>query len=320
MSTYILRRLMVSIPVLFGITVFTFLFINLAPGDPTLALFDPEQIAQMSRADLEERRERLGLNDPLPLRYLTWLRTLLGGNLGYSTIDHTPIGGEIVARLGPTLELTLTSLILSLVIAIPLGVISALRQYSALDYTFTVLSFVVVSVPSFFAAIGAIYLFSLRLEWLPTSGRGTAGAASSATDYLKHLILPMTILTLERVGPFTRYVRSSMLEAARQDYVVTARSKGLSERVVVVRHALRNVLTPFITVVGLSLPGVLGGVVIIETIFSWPGIGSLTIKAVNQRDYTMLMGLALVSAVAIIVSNLIADLCYAIADPRIRYG
>jgi peptide/nickel transport system permease protein len=130
----------------------------------------------------------------------------------------------------------------------------------------------------------------------------------------------MTILTLERVGPFTRYVRSSMLEAARQDYVVTARSKGLTERVVVLRHALRNVLTPFITIVGLSLPGVLGGVVIIETIFSWPGIGLLTIKAVNQRDYTMLMGLALVSAVAIIISNLVADLCYAIADPRIRYS
>ncbi|MEA2516021.1 MAG: peptide/nickel transport system permease protein [Thermomicrobiales bacterium] len=315
-----MRRVAISIPVLFGITVFTFLFINLAPGDPTLAMFDPEQLARMNREDLEARRERLGLNEPLPIRYLTWLRELLRGNLGYSTIDHTSVGGEIVARVGPTLELTLTSLILSLLIAIPLGVISALRQYSAVDYTFTVLSFVAVSVPSFFAAIGAIYIFSLRLDWLPTSGRGTAGSAGGAGDYLKHLILPMTILTLERVGPFTRYVRSSMLEAARQDYVVTARSKGLTERVVVLRHALRNVLTPFITIVGLSLPGVLGGVVIIETIFSWPGIGLLTIKAVNQRDYTMLMGLALVSAVAIIISNLVADLCYAIADPRIRYS
>jgi peptide/nickel transport system permease protein len=298
----------------------TFLFINLAPGDPAMAMLDPSVASRMSPEEIAVRRERLGLNDPLPVRYVSWLGKIVRGDLGYSLIDHSPIGREIVDRIGPTLELTLVSLVLSLLIAVPLGIISALRQYSVLDYTCTVMSFAAVSVPSFFASLGAIYLFSLRLEWLPTSGRGTAGAHGGFGDFLKHLILPMSILTLERVGPFTRYVRSSMLEAVRQDYVVTARSKGLSERVVVMGHALRNVLTPFITIVGLSLPGVFGGVVIIETIFSWPGIGSLTIKAVNQRDYSMLMGLALVSAMVIIVSNLIADVCYAIADPRIRYS
>jgi peptide/nickel transport system permease protein len=320
MAAYIVRRVVISIPVLIGITIFTFLFINLAPGDPAMAMLDPTMAQRRSPEEIEMRREQLGLNDPMPVRYLTWLRELVSGNLGYSSIDHTPIANAIFDRIGPTLELTLISLAISLLIAVPLGVISAIRQYSALDYTCTVMSFIAVSVPSFFASLGAIYLFSLRLEWLPTSGRGTAGQDGGFGDYLKHLILPMSILTLERVGPFTRYVRSSMLEAVRQDYVVTARSKGLSERVVVMGHALRNVLTPFITIVGLSLPGVFGGVVIIETIFSWPGIGSLTIKAVNQRDYSMLMGLALVSAIVIIVSNLIADLLYAVVDPRIRYS
>jgi peptide/nickel transport system permease protein len=319
MTGYMLRRLVISLPVLFGITVFTFLFINLAPGDPIDALIDPAEGQRLSQADLMHLREELGLNKPLPVRYAIWLGQLARGNLGYSYADRRPVTELLAERIAPTLELTATSLLLSLVLAIPLGIFSALRQYSWLDYVLTLLSFLVVSVPGFFLALGAIYLFAVKLDLLPTSGMFTVGKPWTWRDHLQHLLLPVAILSLERVGPFMRYVRSSMLEVVGQDYVTTARAKGLAERVVIYRHALRNALMPLITIVGLSLPGLFGGVVILETIFSWPGIGWLGVLSVSKRDYPVLMALGFISATLILVSNLLADICYAVADPRVRY-
>jgi peptide/nickel transport system permease protein len=319
MTAYILRRLAISVPVLLGITLFTFLFINLAPGDPISALIPPTERHTLTPAALEAKKEELGLNRPLPIRYAIWLGQLVRGNLGYSYADRRPVTTHLRERVWPTLELSGCALGLALLVATPLGIISALRQYSIVDYVLTVLSFVALSIPGFFLALGAIYVFSLRLHLLPTSGMRTVGVPRSLGDHLEHLLLPVAILSLERVGPFMRFVRSSVLEVVQQEYVTTARAKGLSERLVILRHALRNALIPLITIVGLSLPSIFGGAVLLETIFSWPGIGMLSVAAVFQRDYTVLMGLGFASAVLILVSNLLTDICYVVVDPRIRY-
>lgn len=319
MTAYILRRLALSVPVLLGITVLTFAFSNLIPGDPVSAMIPPNELQRLRPADVEARREALGLNKPLPVRYVIWLGQLVRGNLGYSLADRRSVWTNIRERLGPTLELTASALLLALLIAAPLGVLSALKQYSILDYVLTIASFLVVSIPGFFLALGAIYIFALRLNLLPTSGMRTIGQSWSLRDRVEHLLMPVVILSLQQVGPFMRFVRSSMLEVVRQDYVTTARAKGLGERAVLVRHAFRTALIPLATVVGLSLPSLFSGSVLIETVFSWPGIGWLSITAVFQRDYTLLMGLGLISAILILLSNLITDICYVVIDPRIRY-
>jgi peptide/nickel transport system permease protein len=213
-----------------------------------------------------------------------------------------------------------TALVLSLLISVPVGVLSALRQYSPTDYVVTVLSFAGVAIPNFFLALGGIFLFALTLDWLPTANMATIGQPPSFLDSLHHLILPATILGLSEAAPLIRYVRSSMLEVIKLDYVTVARAKGLHERAVVYRHALRNALIPFVTIVALGLPRLLGGAVIIETIFAWPGIGLLAITAVNQRDYPVIMAVNLMIATLIVLSNLLADVLYAAIDPRIRYA
>jgi len=319
MTAYILRRLVISVPVLLGITLFTFLFINLAPGDPISAMIPPTERHTLTPEALDAKREELGLNRPLPVRYAIWMGQLVRGNLGYSYADRRPVTMHIRERIGPTLELSGCALALALLVATPLGIISALKQYSVVDYLLTVLSFVAVSIPGFFLALGAIYVFSLRLHLLPTSGMRTVGQPRSLEDHLEHLLLPVAILSLERVGPFMRFVRSSVLEVIQQEYVTTSRAKGLAERLVILRHALRNALIPLITIVGLSLPSIFGGAVLLETIFSWPGLGMLSVAAVFQRDYTVLMGLGFASAVLILLSNLLTDICYVVVDPRIRY-
>ena len=197
--------------------------------------------------------------------------------------------------------------------------ISALRQYSWIDYLVTVLGFAAVSVPSFFLALGLIYIFALKLQWLPTSGMNSVGQVPNLSDSLTHLILPAVALGLAQMAPLIRYVRSGMLEVIRQDFVTVARAKGLSEQVVVFRHALRNVLIPIVTIVAIELPGLFGGAVIIEQIFAWPGMGTLAITAVLARDYPVIMGVTLIGAVVIVISNLIADVLYAVIDPRIRF-
>ncbi len=320
MGQFLLRRLLVSIPVLLGITIATYAIISFAPGDPVTAMISPEAAASLGPGWVEQQRVALGLDRPVPVRYALWLKEVARGNLGFSYKDRQPINQKIVERLWPTLRLMGTALGIAIVIALPLGILSAIKQYSLLDYLATISGFAAISIPSFFLSLAAIYVFSLKFGWLPSSGMNTVGAAASLGDSTKHLILPALILGLGEAAPLIRYTRSSMLEVIRQDYVTTARAKGLHERTVIWRHALRNALIPLITIIALNLPRLLGGTVIIEAIFAWPGMGTLAITAVQARDYPVIMAINLITAVMILASNLLADLVYAVIDPRIKYA
>jgi peptide/nickel transport system permease protein len=320
MGRYILRRILISIPVLLGITVVTYVIVTLAPGDPVSALVDPEQVAALGPGWLEQQRAELGLDRPLPVRYGLWMKEIAQGNLGYSYSDRQPVADKISERIWPTVKLMLAVQLLALLIALPIGILSAVKQYSIIDYLATVFGFTTISIPSFFLALAGIYVFAVKLRWLPTAGMGTIGEPPSLLDSLQHLILPATVLGLAQAAPLIRYTRSSMLETIRQDYVRVARAKGLSEGSVITRHALRNALIPLVTVVALTLPQLLGGAVIIEQVFSWPGMGTLAIKAVRGRDYPTIMAINMIGAVAILISSLIADVIYAWIDPRINYS
>ena len=317
MAQFILRRVLVSIPLLIGITLVIFLLANMMPGDPILAVMTGE--AQLSETQLQEARERLGLDAPLPVRYVRWLGEVARGNLGDSYITGRPVLDTLLRRIPATLELMGVSLLFSILIGMALGVLSAVKQYSFLDYLLTVLGFTGVSVPVFFTGMLFIYVFALKLQWLPTSGMTTPGEPFSLVDNLKHLLMPALAIGLLRTAVFMRYTRGSMLEVLQSDFVRTARSKGLSERVVTL-HALRNALIPVVTIIGLNLPVLIGGAVIIETLFQWPGMGLAYITAVNQRDYTMIMGFVLFTSVFVLFSNLLTDVTYALVDPRVTYG
>ena len=320
MGHFLLRRVLISLPVLLGITVTMYIIVNLAPGDPVTALMNPEQMANMGPEWVERQRESLGLNDPLPVRYLLWLRETATGNLGFSSEDRLPVSEKIAERIGPTLQLMGVVIAVSVLVGVPLGVLSALRQYSFVDYLLTLLGFLTVSIPSFFLALVLIYVFALKLDWLPATGMYTVGQSRSFVDSLSHILLPATVLGLGQAAPIIRYTRASLLETIKQDYVVTARAKGLAESWVVTRHALRNALIPIVTVIALNVPSLLGGTVIIEQVFAWPGMGSLAIGAVQARDYNLLMGINLIAASMILASNLLADVVYAFVDPRIKYA
>lgn len=318
MGKYILRRLVISVPVLLGITLITFFAYNLAPGDPIDAMIDPT--VMMDPADLSRMREALGLDQPIIVRYGIWLREAVQGNLGYSYRSGEPVLERIGRRLPATLQLTVTSLVIAIGLGIPLGIISALKQYSRLDYALTFFAFGGISIPNFFLALGAIYILALKLKMFPSHGMGDPDADFLMVSRLHHLILPAMVLGLDRVAGFLRYTRSSMLEVLGQDYMTTAKAKGLAGHIIVIRHGMRNALISIITIIGLSLPTLFGGSVIVETIFAWPGMGQMAITAVTQRDYPVLMGVALVSSVIVLASNLLADIAYALVDPRIRYN
>jgi len=315
MQRYLLRRLFITLPILLGITVLSYLIMSLTPGDPVKMLIDPNT----TQADLEIRRRALGLDQPVIVRYVKWLNELAHGNLGYSFSSGTRVTERIGERVVPTLTLTVTALLLSYLIAVPVGMVAATRRYTWLDYLATIFAFLGISLPTFFLGLAGIYVFALRLRWLPVGGTLTLGGAGGLLDNLHHLILPATVLAVAGAGVLTRYIRSSMLEVLGQEYVRTARAKGLAERIVHRHHALRNALIPVVTVAGLQIPALLAGAVITEQIFEWPGMGRLTIEAINQRDYPVLMGITLIAAVLVAVGNLLADVTYSLVDPRIRY-
>ena len=325
MYRYIIRRLVGAVPVLFGITVIIFTLVELAPGDAVTAMFVAEKgiIADLDPVRMEALRVAYGLDKPAPVRYFKWLGGILRGNMGVSFVTQTPVSEEIVRRLPATLQLTVTALILSLVVGIPLGVITAVKQYSWLDYLVTAFTYVTIALPGFFVGIGLIFVFALTLGWLPTSGYSTLtggfGFWGSLLDRIRYLVLPVVALGTPSIAGITRYTRSSILEELSLDYVRTARSKGVSERVVFYRHALRNGLMPVITLTGMSLPGLFGGALVIETIFNWPGMSMLYMSGAQRRDYPLIMGMGLISAVLIVGSTLVTDLAYVVADPRIRY-
>jgi peptide/nickel transport system permease protein len=319
MNRYYVRRLLMIPVLLFGITVLDFVFISIAPGDPITAMIDPSALRDMPPEFIEARREALGLNRPVPVRYVAWVGELAQGNLGYSYTRQRPVAELLGVAWRNSVSLVVLGLFISSVLGILLGVVSALRPYSVLDYGLTLLAFLGPATPSFFISMALIYIGALRLGWFPTSGLFTPGETPTLADSIHHLILPVLALSLGGTGGLLRYTRSSLLEVIHQDYITTARSKGLHERRVILRHALRNALLPTITIIGLNLPGLVGGAFIIETIFNIPGIGSLLVDATIKRDYPVMMGGLLLTAVTVLFSTLITDMAYAVADPRIRY-
>lgn len=315
MWTFIARRILIAIPVIFMVTVIMFIIINLAPGDPVDMYLGQ---AELEQSEIDRIRASLGLDRPIYVRYVKWVGHLLRGNLGFSYLDRRPVVERLVERFIPTFSLMIFVIVVSFSIAVPIGVISAIRQYSVIDYLATAFAFCGVSFPNFFSGLVGIYIFSLLLGWLPTGGVETIGAPFSLGDRFIHILLPGLVLAFREIGVLVRYTRSSMLDVIRQDYVRTARASGLSEWTVIFRHALRNGLLPLITMLGLTIPRLFAGVVIIEQIFQWPGMGRLTIEAILSRDYPVLMGLTLMTGIMVLVGNLLADILYGVADPRIR--
>jgi peptide/nickel transport system permease protein len=322
MARYLLRRILQALPVLIGITIITFTFMELAPGDAVSGLLMSAE-GGSGDIDVEALRARYGLDQPAPVRYFRWLGQLLQGNFGTRILSGQPVFAEIALRLPATVQLMVVAILISILIGMPLGIYSALRQYSLPDYALTGFVFLGISVPSFFAAIAAVYIFAVRLGWFPTSGYSTPGqdfdAVAKFLDLLHHMALPALVLALEGSASIMRYTRASMLDVIRQDYITTARSKGLHPIVVTIRHALRNALLPVITIIGLRLPTLFGGAIVIEGIFNWPGMGRLYLDGLTTRDIPLIMGMVLISALVIVLSNLITDLTYAVADPRVRY-
>lgn len=317
MNKYLLTRITISFPVLIGITFVVFLSYNLAPGDALDAMIDPS--VPTDQATLEQMRENLGLNQPLLVRYFVWLGAVAQGNLGYSLTNQRPVAERIGQRLPATLQLAGLALTIAIGLGVPLGMVAALKRNTSVDYLLSSIGLTFASIPIFFFALAAIYLFSLRLGWFPSFGSGDVDSPVPVLETLHHLILPALVLGLDRVGVFLRHTRSSMLEVINQDYLVVARAKGLTERHVLWRHAFRNGLLPVLTIVGLSMPFLVGGSAVVETIFAWPGIGQLAITAIAQRDYPVLMGVALIGSTVVLVSSIAIDLLYSIADPRVRY-
>ncbi|HRI57470.1 MAG TPA: ABC transporter permease [Anaerolineae bacterium] len=317
MTTYILRRILISLPIILVITVIVFLLANMMPGDAVMAMISSD--SPMESDLIKLRQGQLGLDLPLYEQYGRWLGNLAKGSLGYSFQTGEPVGQMILTRIPATLELMGLSLIIAVILGVFLGTISALRQYSPLDYSLTLFGFTGISIPDFFLGMILIFIFALTLGWFPTSGMVTAGTEFSWSDNLRHLFLPALALALVRTSVFMRYTRASVLEVINEDYVRTARAKGMTERVVTVRHILRNALIPVITVIGINLTVLFAGSVIIETIFQWPGIGMMFINAIALRDSPVIMGYVLISAFVVLLANLVTDVTYSFADPRIRY-
>jgi peptide/nickel transport system permease protein len=322
MLVYLLKRFLIAIPTLFGITVGTFLLISVSPGDPLLSY---ASLDHLDDAQLRQARANLGLDDPLPIQYVRWLGNVLQGNLGRSLVTQRAVAGEITSSFGVTVRLTASALVLSTVLGISIGILSAVRQYSFVDYVFTFFSFLGLSVPGFFLGLVLVAVFALSLGWFPTSGMFTLTLPPDSStwdrfwDEVRHLILPVITLSAAGAASLARFTRSSMLDVLRQIYGTTARAKGLRERRVLWRHLLPNAMLPIITIIGLRLPIIFGGSVIVETIFNFPGIGLLSVRAAIDKDYPMMMGITLIFAVLLLAANFAADVLYALFDPRVRY-
>jgi peptide/nickel transport system permease protein len=317
MGRYIQRRLAIAIPLLLAITMIVFTLLQMTPGDPIDAYLPPDQT--MPAAQREALRRHLGLDKPPVVQYFYWLRETVQGNFGYRAKTFQPVREAIFSRIGPTLLLMGTALAIGILTGVALGILSAVKQYSILDTFLTVVAFLGISVPVYLAGLIGLYLFSLRVKWFPSGGFSNPGEPFSLTDRMHHLVLPASIIAINYVASTMRYTRSALLEVLGQDYVRTARAKGLGERVVIGLHALRNALLPVVTIIGSYVPFLLGGAIFIESIFAWPGMGSLFLDAVSARDYPLIMGITLVLAVAILIANLLTDIAYAVIDPRIRY-
>ncbi|MGD2070499.1 MAG: ABC transporter permease [Gemmatimonadota bacterium] len=316
MTAYAVRRVLQMVPLLVGISVVLFAVIQAAPGGPEGALLesgrfiDPEVI--------EAYRERLGVDRPVPVQYARWIGAAVRGDLGISFSTTRPVSEMILERLPATLELMGSAFLLAALLAFVIGTLSAVRQYSWFDHLGTGTSFLGIAMPVFWFGLILQLVFGVWLGWLPVAGTGTPGVRS-LVDHLLHLVLPALVLSFRYVAGWSRYLRSSLLQSLRADYVRTARAKGMPERVVVGVHALRNALVPVVSIMALNLAGLFSGAVITETVFAWPGIGRMFVQAMFARDYPLLMGILLLGSLMVVVFNLVADLVYGLLDPRIRY-
>ena len=286
---------------------------HLAPGDPLQAYISPD----MNVEDIERIRESLGLNDPIIVQYFKWLFNTIQGNLGYSMVNSKPVLDLILERLGPTILLSGSALVISIMISIPVGLISGYKKNSIIDKVLNVVSYIGISIPSFWFAMMLIYVFSIKLNIFPSVGMRTIGV-DTTLDLINHLILPVTVLSFYNLSVYIRYIRSSTIEQLKQDYVTTQYAYGASTKDILFKHVLKNTLLPVITIFGMSLPSIFTGAFITETIFGWPGMGQLGVNAIFGYDYPVVMGITLFSSAMLIIGNLIADILYAMVDPRIK--
>lgn len=318
MLKYILKRLLHLIPVVLIISICIFGIVKMAPGDPVGANIDPRATAEQKAAE----RERLGLNKPLHIQYLKWMERSIRGDFGESYLYKQPVSKVVPQFIWNSFLLNVVVYIVAFLIAIPVGIITAVKQYSKTDNFWAVFSIIGISMPSFFFGLLLIYIFSVKLNWLPMNGMITPGknavGFAKFLDVMKHMILPAIVLTVGSLAGLVRYTRTSMLEVINEDYIRTARSKGLSEKVVIYKHAFRNALIPIITLLGFSIPGLFSGAVILEKVFVWPGIGNVLMDAISARDYNMVMALNIFFALLTLLGNLLADIGYALVDPRVK--
>lgn len=319
MIGYILKRVLQAIPILLGASTIIFFLMHAAPGDPTTIYLSNPNI---DPAVIEQMRRNLGLDQPVYVQYFRWITSFMTGEFGYSFSQHRPIAEILKDTIPNTLLLSGIALVIIFVLGVVIGTVQAVRQYSWIDNTATVSSFFIYSMPSFWLGLMLILLFGYKLQWLPASQMTVVnyefmGSTDQLLDRLKHLILPAAALGFGGAAAVARYMRSGMLEQIRQDYVRTARAKGLAERTVVFKHALRNALIPVVTLLGLYIPFLMSGAVLVETIFAWPGMGRLIVSAIFQRDYPVVLASAFVLAVFVILGNLVADILYSVVDPRV---
>ena len=317
MGVFIVRRIAQSVPVLFGISILLFLLMHAMPGGP-LALFVHQP--GMTHKELNEIAAAYGINKPVWVQYWLWLTNALHGNFGYSYIYGVPAAQMMFERMPATAELMGSSFIVALVIAFLLGILSAVRQYSIIDYLVTVVSYFGMSLPTFFLGIVAIILFSVELHWFPSGGMTSVTATPTLAGRLWHLVLPAFVLGFFILAQWSRYIRSSMLEVIHQDYIRTARAKGVPEGRVIWVHALRNAMLPVVTVIILDAAFLAGGALVTETIFAWPGMGRLFYQAISQSDYPVLMVIVSFLSVVIVFANILADVLYGVLDPRVTYS
>lgn len=313
MKKHIFKRVLEAIPMLLFISFISYILMNLAPGDPAQGFRTP----QMSEEQVAIIRASLGLDKPVFIRYFYWLKNTLSGNLGYSLITYQPVAKEILSRLPATLGLMGASMVLSILISIPLGMYTALNKNKFVDNFVSTLSYIGISIPSFWFSMILITIFALKLRLLPSVGMRTIGV-NSFLDVLKHGILPTVVLSFPNIAVLTRYVRSATIGELQEDYIVTAMAKGLSKRGILFKHIMKNSLIPIITILGMSLPSLVSGAFITETVFGWPGMGRLGINSIFSMDYPVIMAITMMTSIMVILGNLISDLLYIVVDPRIK--
>lgn len=315
-SSYIVKRILIAIPVFLGITMLTYFLSSMAGGSPLNMMFAEMAVSEEQMAKITAE---YGLDKPVIIQYFNWLKLLFQGNLGISYRTKESVAAMIAARIPLTMLLTVSALAISVVIAYPLGVIAAVKADTKVDYIVSGFSFVAAAAPSFFVGMAAIVLFAVKLKLFPTGGVYTQLSNPSLGDLLRHLFLPAMVLGLRQIGGMARQVRGSVQEVLNEDYIRTAKSKGMPQVRVVTRHIVRNSMIPVVTMIGLDLPALIGGAMVIEQVFSWPGLGTLMMLSLNYRDYPTTMGITVVIAAGVLIGNLIVDIVYGLLDPRISY-